>query len=202
MSLASLFAIDLVAIAVLVFGLSLPRHHRRDLAVALLGINVGVLAVTQALSSAEVGVGVGLGLFGILSIIRLRSTEMDSSEVAYYFSALTLGILGGFPLDPAWLSPALMGAVLVAMAVGDHPRLGRRLRQQRITLDRAYLDEDDLRARLGELLPGRIHRVTVRETNLVTDITIVEVRYEHDDTVGAADRAGACSPYRRRTVDA
>lgn len=178
MSLASLFVIDLAAIAVLVFGLSLPRHRRRDLVVALLGINVGVLAVTQALSSTEVGVGVGLGLFGILSIIRLRSTEMDTSEVAYYFSALTLGILGGFPLTPAWLSPALMGAVLVAMAIGDHPRIGSGLRQQRITLDRAYLDEDDLRARLEELLGGRVHRITVRETNLVTDVTVVEVRFE------------------------
>ena len=44
MSLAALFAIDAVAISVLVFGLYFPRHRRRDMVVAYLGINVGVSA--------------------------------------------------------------------------------------------------------------------------------------------------------------
>ena len=66
MSLAALFAIDAVAGAVLVFGLYFPRHRRRDMVVAYLGINVGVLGVTQALSSAQISAGLGLGLFGVL----------------------------------------------------------------------------------------------------------------------------------------
>ena len=36
-----------------------------------------------------------LGLFGVLSIIRLRSEELAQHEVAYYFAALALGLLGG-----------------------------------------------------------------------------------------------------------
>jgi hypothetical protein len=80
MPLTALFACDLVAVAVLVGALYFPRHRRRDMVVALLGINVGVLAVTQALSSAEVSAGLGLGLFGVLSIIRLRSAEMDQAS--------------------------------------------------------------------------------------------------------------------------
>ena len=78
-----LFAIDLVAVSLLVFGLYFPRHRRRDLVVAYLGVNVGVLAVAGSLSSSTVGAGLGLGLFGVLSIIRLRSTELDQHEVAY-----------------------------------------------------------------------------------------------------------------------
>ena len=42
----SLIAIDLIAAAILTFGLYYRRHHRRDLLVAFLGVNVGVLAVT------------------------------------------------------------------------------------------------------------------------------------------------------------
>jgi len=41
-----LFAIDVVAIGILAFALYVPRHRRKDLAVALVGVNVGVLAVT------------------------------------------------------------------------------------------------------------------------------------------------------------
>ena len=178
MSLAALFAIDAIAIAVLVFGLYFPRHRRRDMVVAYLGINVGVLGVTQALSSAQISAGLGLGLFGVLSIIRLRSAELDQPEIAYYFAALALGLLGGFAVTPGWMSPALMAAIVIAVLVGDHPRLFGGYRHQTVTLDRAYPDELELRERLEELLGAHVHRIAVRKLDLVADITVVDVRYE------------------------
>jgi hypothetical protein len=197
MSLGALFALDVAAVLLLVFGLYFPRHRRRDMVVAYLGINIGVLAVTQALSSTTVSAGLGLGLFGVLSIIRLRSAEMDQNEVAYYFAALALGLLGGFPVTPEWLSPALMAAMLGVIAIGDHPRLFGSYRHQVTVLDRAYTDEVALRARLEQMLGGRVHHVTVRKLDLVLDTTTVEVRYRvdapvaggtipHDGLLGAA----------------
>src|SRR6187551_650330 len=120
-----LFAMDLVAVTLLVFGLYFPRHRRRDLVVAYLGVNVGVLAVAGSLSLGAVGAGLGLGLFGVLSIIRLRSTELDQHEVAYYFSALALGLLGALGNSTAWIPPALMALIVAVLYVGDHPRLLR-----------------------------------------------------------------------------
>ena len=94
MSTSLLLAADLAAISLLVFALYFPRHRRKDLVAAFLGVNVGVLAVSHALGSSDIGAGLGLGLFGVLSIIRLRSTELDHEEIAYYFAALALGLLG------------------------------------------------------------------------------------------------------------
>lgn len=178
MSLALLFALDLVAVSLLVVGVYFPRHRRRDMIVAYLGINVGVLGVTQALSSAELSAGLGLGLFGVLSIIRLRSAEMDQHEIAYFFGALALGLLGGFAVSPGWLSPALMAAIVVVMFVGDHPALFGRYRHQIVTLDHAYVSEPVLQARLEDLLGATVHRFTVRKVDLVNDTTVVDVRYE------------------------
>lgn len=195
MTLPQLFALDVVAIAVLVFALYFPRHRRRDLVVALLGINVGVLGVTQGLSSAGVSAGLGLGLFGVLSIIRLRSAEMDQGEVAYYFAALTLGLLGGFVVDPPWLSIVLMAAILLAVGIGDHPRLFARYRHQIVTLDRAIGDEREARTELEALLGARVHRLTIRGVDLVEDTTVVDVRYELNadpasSGIGAATAGG------------
>ena len=89
-----LIGIDLAAALVLSLGLYYRRHHRRDLVVAFLGVNVGVMAVAAVLGTAEVAMGLGLGLFGVLSIIRLRSSEITQREVAYYFAALALGLIG------------------------------------------------------------------------------------------------------------
>ena len=50
--------------------------------------------------------------------------------MAYYFSALALGLLGGVSVGPLWLGALLMVAILVAMWVGDNPRLLSRNRRQ------------------------------------------------------------------------
>jgi len=173
-----LIAADLVAMAVLVFGLFVPRHQRRDLIVAFLVVNVGVLAVMTTLTvSAATSVGVGLGLFGVLSIIRLRSEELAQHEVAYYFAALTLGLLAGSTGLDAWWVGGLMAAVVATLFVGDHPRVARRTSRQQIMLDRAHTDEGELRAHVASLVGGRVHQVTVLRTDLVDDTTLVDVRY-------------------------
>jgi hypothetical protein len=168
---------DLVAIAVLTFAVYFPRHHRRDLVTAFLGVNVGVLAVAMTLSSASVGIGLGMGLFGVLSIIRLRSYEIAQHEIAYYFSALAIGLLAGLPETVNVLNTALMALIVLTLYVGDHPRLFPRHRQQSLRLDSAYTDEDALRSHLEVLLGGRVVNLSVKDLDLVNDTTRVEVRY-------------------------
>jgi hypothetical protein len=174
----ALYVADLVAISVLVFGLFLPRNHRPELIVALLTVNIGVLAVASALTTSTIGAGLGLGLFGILSIIRLRSEELAHSEIAYYFAALTLGLLGGLDQSPTWVDLALMAAVLGAVAVGDSARLGRRRPQsQQLLLDHAYVDRTALTAHLEGILGATVLSTRVVRTDIVNDTTLVDVRY-------------------------
>ncbi|MFY1637937.1 DUF4956 domain-containing protein [Solwaraspora sp. WMMB335] len=179
--------IDLASITVLTFGLYFPRHHRRDLVVAYLGVNVGVLAVAMVLGSSAVGVGLGLGLFGVLSIIRLRSDEIAQHEVAYYFAALALGLLAGLTGAPSVPTVALMSLVVATLFVGDHRALLGRHRQQTVALDTAYTDEAALRTRLAALLGGRVTYLSVRHLDLVNDTTLVEVRYVVPAGRAAAD---------------
>lgn len=168
---------DVVAISVLVFGVYYRRHRRRDMLLAYIGLNIGVLAVSTVLSGVTVGVGVGLGLFGVLSIIRLRSSEISQEEVAYYFASLALGLLSGLQPDPRWLAPALCAFLVAVIYVVDHPALHAGYRQQTITVDAVYPTEAALTARLAELLNARIDRIVVSQTDLVRDLTVVDVRY-------------------------
>ncbi len=197
MSPLVLYLVDLIAIAVMVFALYFPRHRRKDMVVAYLVANLGVLAVTDALAASTIAAGLGLGLFGILSIIRLRSAELDQAEVAYYFAALALGLLAGVTVTPTWLAPTLMAAIIAALYVGDHPALLTGYRLQEITLDRAFTDEQSLTSALEEMLGGRVHRVKVRHLDLVRDTTTVEVRYRLGE-----QEVGRASPLSRIEVGA
>lgn len=167
---------NIAAICILVFGIYLPRHHRRDLAVAYLGVNIGVMAVSIALVDTAVAAGLGLGLFGVLSIIRLRSDELAQHEVAYYFSALALGLLGGLSVG-GWTSLALMSLVVGVLAIADHPRFTRGMRRQIVVLDRAVTDDVALRSALEQALGGTVLSSTVQRVDFVNDTTLVEVRW-------------------------
>jgi hypothetical protein len=171
---------DLIAIGILVLGLYFPRHRRRDLVVAYIGVNVGVMAVSTALLSGAVGLGLGLGLFGVLSIIRLRSDELAQHEVAYYFSALALGLLSGLSTQPLWLTLTLMTVIVASMWIGDNPALLRGYRRQIVTVDRAIENEQTLVAQLEQRLGADVKHITVMKLDLVNDTTTVDVRYRLD----------------------
>ena len=179
MSLTTLtyIAADLIALTVLVGALYAPRQSRKDLMAAYIGVNVGVLAVTLLLSTASVAAGLGLGLFGVLSIIRLRSPELAQHEVAYFFAALALGLLGGIQTAPIGMVAALMGTVVAALWIGDHPALMRHNRNQTVTIDRAISNESELTRELEDLLGAKVRSIDLKSLDLVNDTTIVEVHY-------------------------
>lgn len=178
---AVLFALDLIAILALAVGVYFPRHHRRDLLVAYIGVNLGIMAVSSVLLSTAVGAGLGLGLFGVLSIIRLRSDELAQHEIAYYFAALALGLIGGLGSDPA-TAAVLMGVVVATLFVADHPRVLRGWSRQVLVLDRAVTDQAALAAMLEQRLGARVLAAQTLKLDLVNDTTTVDVRFRTDPT--------------------
>jgi hypothetical protein len=189
-----LYAVDLVAVTLLTFALYFPRHRRRDLVVAYLGVNVGVLAVSATLSASAVAAGLGLGLFGVLSIIRLRSSELSQHEVAYYFASLALGLLGGLGTSTGWLGIAGSGLILLVIALADHPRLFARHHCQLVVLDRAIADQVELVSHLEQLLGARVHTLSVQRLDLVNDSTWVDVRYSEARRLPVMTDDGTCAP--------
>lgn len=178
-------AADLVAITCVVC-FYFRRHQRRDLMLSYAALNAGVLAVTTMLASGSVSAGLGLGLFGILSIIRLRSDSITQAEIAYYFTALALGLVAGLRPDPVWVAPLLSAVLVAVMYAVDHPQTLPTARRQVVTLDRAISDEGELREHLEERLNADIRHLIVSEINYVRDTTVVDVRFRRRDNSGSS----------------
>ena len=179
---------DLLAITLIV-GIYFHRHQRRDLLLAYIALNVGILAVTATLSSASVGAGLGLGPIRhpldhppalrqhypggdrlLLRRPRPRSPRRDPRRA---------------PLRDARPVRADRAGDLVA----DHPRLFARARRALLTLDSAIPDEAQLRAHIENRLGVEVRHMIVQEINFVLDLTIVDVRFRAP--VGAGGRFGA-----------
>lgn len=202
MTAIALYAANAVAISILVFGFYLPRHHRRDMALAFLGVNIGVLALSATLVSAlattataATATGIGIGLFGVLSIIRLRSDEIPHSEVAYYVGSLALALLAGLGNATSPLPYAFMIAVLTVFALADHPRFTSRHESQTVVLDRAITDPTVLLSHLEHRLAATVTSVRVRRIDLANDLTEVDVQLTRRVTANGLAKAPHAGPY-------
>lgn len=172
-------ALNVVAVTALVFGVYFRRHRRRDLVLGYYAFNVSLFAVAAALgSTSPLNVGVGFGLFAVLSIVRLRSDESSQAEIGYTMVALVLGLLNGLP-GLEFEVKLLFSALLVGtMLVVDHPVVLPQDRHQRfkVTLDVVITDPDRLRAEIESRLGGTVHHVLVQEVDYIRESMRVDVR--------------------------
>lgn len=95
--------------------------------------------------------------------------------------------------SPSPIPAPLLSFLLVGlMYVVDHPRLTLRSRRQKVVLDQAYPDVREVGPALERLLRADIRYFVVLDLDLVTDTTVVDVRYrvrpEPSHTVNAVRR--------------
>ena len=180
--------IDLAAMSVLTLALFLPRNGRRDLVTVFWMFNAALFCVLLVISGGEIGVGAGLGLFAVLSIVRLRSEQYDNVEIGYFFVALALALVAGLaPTVPVAL--ALTVGLLLVVAVVDLARLLPGPSATEVVLDVVLENDLDLRMELGRRLGGLVVDVDVLQVDYVRSSMLVSVRYRplpvRADTVAA-----------------
>ena len=169
-------ALDVVAMTVLTVGLFLPRHRRRDLVTVYWLLNAALFCVLLVIGGGQVGVGAGLGLFAVLSIVRLRSEQYDNVEIGYFFVALALALVAGLaPTVPVAL--ALTVGLLLVVAVVDLARLLPGPSATEVVLDVVLECDLDLRMELGRRLGGLVVDVDVVQVDYVRSSMLVSVRY-------------------------
>jgi Domain of unknown function (DUF4956) len=173
-------AIDGVALAALVYGIYLRRHRRMDLAVVYAMFNVGLFIAVIVITRGHVTLGVGLGLFAVLSMVRLRSETYSNRELGYFFVALVLALVMAVDTGSLLLSAVLAAAALAAVWAIDHPRLSRPTRRLEVTLELVFKDQQALQRHLEERLNATILDVWILEVDYVRETTRAAVRYIPD----------------------
>jgi hypothetical protein len=177
-------AADVLAITIVAFAIYFRRHSRRDLLMIYTTLNVGLFVAMTVISLQETAIGVGFGLFAILSIIRIRSEEFSNSELAYAFISLIIALVNALGVSDAIPTPTdgmfilLLNAVAISVVyVMDHPRLLRKVGRQQIILDTIHSTDQSLRADLEKRLNVRVLDYAITNVDYVREITVLNVRY-------------------------
>lgn len=171
-------ALDLVSIFLLVYLGYFMRHRRWDQVVGYVAFNVSLFTVSAALgSSAPLNIGVGFGLFAVLSIVRLRSDESGQIEIGYTMVSLVLGLmagLSGMDFGIKIVFAVLLVATMLIIDLGGDRRV-ERWGRTRVEIDRVIVDNYELTAHLSERLGARVLSVHVREVDYVRDTMRLDV---------------------------
>lgn len=175
--------IDVLSLLLLVGWLYRRRIAAPEMALVFTALNVGLFAAITAIGSGDFPTGIGFGLFGLLSMVRLRSAAFTLKDVAYTFVALVLALVNGLPernlLVVVLLDLVLLGAIWVV----DDTRAGTpSTRVMRLTLDRAVRDLDDATAEVRRRVDVVPLNVVIDDVDLVRETTRLSVRYAVEDT--------------------
>lgn len=172
-------ALNVVAITILAYGLYFRRHRRRDLLLGYVAFNVSLFSVAAALgSSTPLSIGVGFGLFAVLSIVRLRSDETTQAEIGYTMTSLVLGLLTGLPGLQFELKATLVVLVVGAMYIADHPVLLPFEKNQRfrVELETIIIDPAALAEEIERRVGGEVKHLIVQEVDYVRETMRLDVR--------------------------
>lgn len=139
--------------------------------------------VLGLLTSIDLSIGVGFGLFAIFSVLRYRADEMPARDMTYLFVFIALPIMNSVLMSSGAVLQLLMsnGLVILVLFVLERGWGFRFEESKRITYDRVELvspgryDEllADLKARTGL----DITSVEVRRIDLLRDIADLRVTY-------------------------
>lgn len=173
-----------------------PITHNKPYVFTFLTFTSVIYFVLSFISSTEIGVGVGFGLFAIFQILRYRTDPIPIREMTYLFVIAGLPMMNSFGVNAgAW--PELLFANLAVLLLlyvlekewGFHYEVVKQITYEKIELIRPEnytLLLADLKERTG--LP--ITSIVVGEINFLKDTAEIQVYYDEPDL----DWAGASAP--------
>ena len=173
------FALNLLAMLLLVFGLYYRRYRDKELVTAAAMFNVFAFGVLSILSSVEFGIGAGFGLFAILALFTLRSEQISKTEITYFFGSVSIAVICAIPGTELEFVLAVIALVLLMAWIVDHPRLLKSADGVRLNLDKidrhALSDPALMRQELSRRLGVEVMSYRITELDYITDRAAISV---------------------------
>jgi hypothetical protein len=177
--------LDVLSMLLLVGWLYRRRVPAPEMALVFSALNIGLFAAVVTIGTGDFPTGVGFGLFGLLSLVRLRSAAFTLRDMAYTFVALVLGLVNGLSGVTPALALAMDILLVVAIWVTDESRGGMTSRTMQLTLDTVCRDLDAARAELKARLDIEPRSVAISSVDFVRETTRLWVRYDVAERWGA-----------------
>lgn len=183
--------INVLATWFIIDRLYYQKSRRRDFYFTFMLISVAIFFIVFFMifvledMKGKTSMGVGIGLFGIFSIMRYRTDTMPVREMTYLFVIIALSLVNAVSVNLPYFEVIVTNLIIIlAVAVCElrlktHPtRLIQYDRIELITPERHEELVADLEKRLGV----KVVKVDVGSIDFLRDMAMIRVTYEGETT--------------------
>ena len=187
--------INVLATWFIIDRLYYQKSRRRDFYFTFMLISVAIFFIVFFMifvledMKGKTSMGVGIGLFGIFSIMRYRTDTMPVREMTYLFVIIALSLVNAVSVNLPYFEVIVTNLIIIAavwiceLRLKTHPtKLVQYDRIELITPERREELIADLEKRLGV----KVVKVDVGSIDFLRDMAMIRVTYEGEvTTVGS-----------------
>ena len=191
MVMFSSLLINVLATWIIIDRLYFRKSHRRDFYFTFMLIPIAIFFIVFFMifvledMKGKTSMGVGIGLFGIFSIMRYRTDTMPVREMTYLFVITAVSLVNAVSVG-APIFEVILTNVIIILAVWLCERRLKTRPTRIIQYDRIELITPERRpeliADLEKRLGVKVVKVDIGAIDFLRDMAMIRVSYEGDDT--------------------
>lgn len=185
------FLICLVFNWVIIDRLYYQKNNRRDFYFTFLMTSVAIFFLVFYMIfglddlGGKTSMGIGIGLFGIFSIMRYRTDAMPAREMTYLFVVVSLSVVNAIASRVSY-AEILLTNFIVVFAIWLCEKLLKSSPTKLVQYDRIELitpeRREELVADLEKRLGVKVLKVEVGAVDMLKDMAMLRVTYEGEGT--------------------
>lgn len=189
-------AVCLVVNLIIVDRLYYKKSHRRDFYFTFMLISLAIFFLVFFMifvledMKAKTSIGIGIGLFGIFSIMRYRTDAMPVREMTYLFVIISLSVVNAIAASVSMAELLATNLIVVAAIWLCEHRLklepSKLVQYDRLELIKPDRQED-LKADLEMRLGLKVRKVEVGAIDMLRDMAVLRVYYDADTVSNSVD---------------
>jgi hypothetical protein len=178
------FGFNFLVVFTIVRFVYYPQTRNKDYIFTFFAFNTIIFFVLGLLSSINLSVGFGFGLFAIFSVLRYRTNPIPIREMTYLFIIIALPVMNAILLSNNGFSHLLSANIIILVVLyviergwGFNFLTHQTIQYEKIDLikpENRQLLVEDLRQRTGYA----IKRVEIGSIDFLRDTAKVEIYYE------------------------
>lgn len=189
-------AVCIVVNLVIVDRLYYKKSRRRDFYFTFMLISLAIFFLVFFMifvledMKAKTSIGIGIGLFGIFSIMRYRTDAMPVREMTYLFVIISLSVVNAIAASVSIVELLVTNIIVVAAIWLCEHRLklepSKLVQYDRLELIKPDRSED-LKADLEMRLGLKVRKVEVGAIDMLRDMAVLRVYYDADTMSNSVD---------------
>lgn len=184
------FAISVIVNFIIIEFLYYKKSKRRDFYFTFMLISIAIFFLVYFMiyvledMKGKTSMGIGIGLFGIFSIMRYRTDAMPVREMTYLFVLICLSVVNALAVSMTYLELFTTNLLVILSVLFCEIKLKVKGTTKLVQYDRIELikpeKREELMADLAERTGLKIISVEVGGIDFLKDSAVLRITYDND----------------------